>query len=161
MLAEKQIRYVVAGGVAVVLHGVPRVTMDLDIIVYLEEKNVLAFIRGMTEIGFLPKAPVKAEEFSDPVKRKQWIREKGMKVFSFYHPKEAMSLVDVFVEEPIEFSKLHTERVVVNIEGVPISVISKRHLKQLKADAGRPEDIADIKALRELDRIEKDHEKGI
>lgn len=154
MLAEKQIRYVVAGGVAVVLHGIPRSTMDLDIIVHLEEGNVLNFVQGMAEIGFLPKAPVKAEEFADPAKRENWIQEKGMKVFSFYHPKEMMSLVDVFVEEPIRFSDLYRDKVMANIGGIPITLISREHLKQLKKVAGRPEDIADLKALNKLEEIE-------
>ncbi|CAN5463223.1 hypothetical protein BH11BAC1_BH11BAC1_02030 [soil metagenome] len=37
------VRYVVCGGLAVNLHGVPRMTADIDIILGLEEVNLLQF----------------------------------------------------------------------------------------------------------------------
>ena len=39
ILNKKRVRYVVAGGIAVVLHGFARFTADLDIILHLEEEN--------------------------------------------------------------------------------------------------------------------------
>lgn len=144
MLEQRKIRYVVAGGVAVVLHGVPRATMDLDLIVHLDRENMSKFIQGMTQLGFLPKVPVNPEELADPQKRQTWMREK-----------EIMSLVDVFIQEPIAFAELENEKVIVTIEKVPISIVSKRHLKQLKKVAGREQDLADVQTLQELDEIEK------
>ena len=154
MLHEKEIRYVVAGGVATVLHGVVRLTMDLDLIVYLEMDNVLRFVQGMTELGYSPKAPVKAEEFADPAKRKSWIQEKGMKVFSFCDPKDPFKLVDVFVEEPIPFGQMEQEKIQVTVNETPIWIVSKRHLIQLKKIAGREQDVADIQALKRLEEME-------
>lgn len=43
-LADGKIEYLVAGGVAVNLHGVERSTADLDLIVHLAEENLLKFI---------------------------------------------------------------------------------------------------------------------
>ena len=39
-LNKKKVNYIIAGGVAVVLQGVERLTMDLDTAVSLEEENV-------------------------------------------------------------------------------------------------------------------------
>jgi hypothetical protein len=36
LLNEHEIRYVIVGGIAVILHGNPRLTADLDIIIDLE-----------------------------------------------------------------------------------------------------------------------------
>ncbi len=46
-LADARVDFVVAGGVAAVLHGVERVTMDLDLAVDLRPENVQAFLRVM------------------------------------------------------------------------------------------------------------------
>jgi len=36
LLEEHDVRYVIVGGIAVILHGTPRLTADLDIIIDLE-----------------------------------------------------------------------------------------------------------------------------
>jgi hypothetical protein len=51
-LDAASIRFVLVGGVAVVLHGVPRTTADLDLVIDLEEGNVRRFVGVMTELGF-------------------------------------------------------------------------------------------------------------
>ena len=43
-LNKGKVRYAVAGGVAVVLHGYIRFTADLDLIIHLEEKNIDKFL---------------------------------------------------------------------------------------------------------------------
>jgi len=55
-LDAASIRFVVVGGVAVILHGVPRSTADLDLVIDLEEGNVRRFIGVMAQLGFVPRA---------------------------------------------------------------------------------------------------------
>lgn len=50
-LEQRNIQYAVAGGVALVLHGVVRFTVDLDLIVDLERENLMRFILAMNELG--------------------------------------------------------------------------------------------------------------
>ena len=59
-LQKNKIRYAVAGGVALVLHGVVRFTADLDLIVDLEPVNLKRFVQAMTELGYRPRNPAKA-----------------------------------------------------------------------------------------------------
>lgn len=80
------VRYLVVGGVAVNLHGFVRMTADLDLIVALDPENLRAFLALMKSKGYKPKVPVPIEDFADPNKRKNWIIDKEMKVFSLYHP---------------------------------------------------------------------------
>ena len=49
------------------------------------------------------------------------------------------------------FSVIEKEVVWFEAGDVRIPVVSKEHLKQLKRIAGRPQDIADIEILEELD----------
>lgn len=152
-LMDRGIRYAVAGGVALVLHGVVRLTADLDLIIELTTDNISRFIAVMNDLGYKPKQPVKAEDLIEPENRKRWEEEKGMKVFSFFHPARPMNLIDVFINEPVGFDEIEKEVVVFESRDIRIPVISKRHLKILKMESKRPQDIADIAALDDLERI--------
>jgi len=153
-LKEDKIEYVVVGGLALVLHGVVRLTADLDLIVALKEDNINKFAKMMTRLGYKPKAPVPAEHLGDAEKRKKWLKEKNMKVFSFFHQKEHFKLVDVFVTEPIPFKELSKEKKNVKVNDISIPICSIGHLIELKEKAGRPQDVADIKALKKIKREE-------
>jgi len=153
-LQKNKIRYAIAGGVALVLHGVVRFTADLDLIVDLEPENLRRFVQVMTELGFRPRNPVKAEDFLAPAIRAVWKREKGMEVFSFVDPAQPMTLIDVFIEEKIPFREVMQEIVQMVAKGVTIPVVSLRHLKRLKQSAGRPQDLADIEAIEMLEKPE-------
>ncbi len=151
-LGERKVRYAVAGGVALVLHGAVRFTADLDLIVELSAENLNTFISAMNELGYKPRLPVKTEDFADPLTRENWIDEKGMKVFTFYHPEHQINQIDIFVKEPLKFDDIEKELVWIKARDVTIPVVSLTHLKILKKIAGRPQDIADISALEELEK---------
>jgi len=55
ILNEKNVRYVVIGGIALVLHGVLRMTVDLDLIIDLEEENIDRFLSAMKSLGYNQK----------------------------------------------------------------------------------------------------------
>jgi hypothetical protein len=152
MLQKKNVRHAVAGGVALVLHGVVRFTADLDLIVDLEQENLRRFIQAMNELGYRPRNPVQAEDFLDSANRDRWKREKGMEVFSFVDPAQPMTLVDIFIEEKIPFHEIEKDLVRISAKGITIPVVSARHLKRLKRAAGRPQDLADIEALEALEK---------
>ena len=135
-LQKNNIRYAVAGGVALVLHGVVRFTADLDLIVDLEQENLRRFIQAMTELGYRPRNPVNAGDFLDPSIRERWKREKDMEVFSFVDPSQPMTLVDVFVEEKIPFQEVMQEIVQMEARGITIPVMKRE--QQKKPFAFRP-----------------------
>ncbi|MBI4007026.1 MAG: hypothetical protein HY354_00845 [Planctomycetes bacterium] len=152
-LNDRKVHYVVVGGVALVLHGVVRLTADLDLMVEMTQENLTKFISALKELGYRPKPPVQAEEFIDPANRKRWKDEKGMQVFSFYHPQMKNRLIDVFVDEPIDYGEIERDKKIMTAKGIRIPVISKEHLKRLKSISGRPQDLADIDALDELEML--------
>jgi len=151
-LNKSGVDYVVVGGVALVLHGVVRLTADLDLMVHLEEGNLSKFVDIMNELGYRPKAPVKSEEFINAKTRATWINEKNMKVFSFFHPERPIHLVDVFVEEPVDYNVIRSDAVTIMSGSVSIPVVSVKNLIKLKEISNRPQDIADIAALREIEK---------
>jgi hypothetical protein len=149
-LEAERVRYLVVGGVAVVLHGHPRFTADLDLIVALDSENALAAIRALATLGYRPRAPVPAEQFADADIRRSWIEEKGLTVFSLWSPQHPATDVDLFVEEPLEFDISHARGVCVDLGTTRTTVVSIKDLIELKRRAGRPRDFEDIAALEAI-----------
>lgn len=146
-LNRAQIRYVVVGGFATVLHGHARLTADIDIVIDLSPEQSRRAVETLTALGFRPRAPVDALAFADPAVRRQWISEKGMQVFSLWDPANPMREVDLFVEHPMDFEDLWRSADVIDLNGTVVRIASIPHLIRLKRLAGRPQDLADIEAL--------------
>ncbi len=53
-LNDSGVRYVVVGGLAVVLHGHPRLTVDVDLVVDFDEDQALRAIDTLVGIGLRP-----------------------------------------------------------------------------------------------------------
>ena len=154
-LNKAKVKYVVAGGAAVVLYGYTRFTQDLDLIVLLEENNLKKFYEALKAIHYSPKVPVAKEQFSDSKQRQQWKKQKGMIVFSFVDQNPPFQMVDMFVDEPIKFEELYKHKKDVRVEGIKIPLIAIDHLLKLKKKAGRDKDLDDIVQLNEIKRINK------
>jgi hypothetical protein len=144
------VRYVVVGGVAVVLHGHPRLTADLDLAVDLAPGEARRAVDVLLGLGLRPRAPVEASHFADPATRARWIAERVMRVFSLQDPDDPLRVVDLFVENPIDFEGLWTRSEVVDLSGTTARVASIPDLIGLKRLAGRPEDLLDIEALEAI-----------
>ena len=158
-LNKKRVRYLVVGGIAVNLHGFPRVTGDLDIMLDLNDgKSVNGFVEVVKVLGFKPKIPVKVDDFAILSKRKSWIEEKNMKVFSVYNPSQEIEHIDVLIENLIDFDKAYKTREIVNAGNLKVPVVSIDDLIKLKKISGRKRDEIDIAALKEI-KIVKDEKK--
>jgi len=80
-LEARKLRYVVVGGLALVLHGVDRLTADIDLAVDLAPEAAAILIATLLAAGYRPAAPVDARLFADPATRAAWRRERGMQAF--------------------------------------------------------------------------------
>jgi len=149
------IRYVVVGGLATVLHGYARLTADVDLILDLAPEQALRAMELFRSLGLRPRAPVDIMDFARPEQRKIWAEEKGMRVFTLFDPAQPMREVDLFVESPVEFDEMWRDSVVMDLGETTARVASIPHLIQLKRLAGRPQDLLDIEALEEILRLRK------
>lgn len=152
-LATGRVKYLVIGGIAVNLHGFERPTGDLDILLSLKKIDLDKFIQIIKRIGWQPRAPVPLEDFADPKKRKSWIKEKGMKVFSIFNPKHPLEHIDIMIENYIDFEKAYKGREIITAKKIRIPVISIPDLIRLKKIAGRVRDKLDIEGLKEIERF--------
>lgn len=153
ILNKAQVKYVVAGGVAVVMHGYRRFTQDLDLIVYLEKRNLEKLFDALINAGYLPKVPVTREQFSDDEIRNSWKKTKGMIVFSFVQKNPPFNLIDMFVDESIIFDEVYKQRVETKIGQIKVPILSIDHLIKLKKKAGRGKDLDDIVQLKAIKKM--------
>lgn len=151
-LDESNVRFVVVGGVAVVLQGYARLTADIDLVIDLDESNVRRTIDALTARGLRPVLPVNALDFADPAKRAEWIETKNLQVFSMRDERNPLLTVDLFAREPIPFEELWSRADSVTLAGRTIRVASIEDLIRMKRAAARPQDSADIVELETIAR---------
>lgn len=151
-VARSGARYLVVGGVAVVLHGYPRFTADLDLAVQLDSANVKRLLRALEDLGYRPRAPVDAAKFAEEQSREEWIREKGLTVFSLWSPRFPTTEIDLFVREPFDFDRAHQRALHADLDGTIVTVAGIPDLIALKRVSGRPRDLEDIAALEAIER---------
>lgn len=149
-LNAANVRYVVVGGFAALLHGNNRATADLDLVLDLVPSESSRAIKALQSIGMQPRIPVDPLLFSDPVQRESWYRDKNMLVFTMLDPQAPAVVLDLFVREPMPFAALLADVVIVPLDGVQVPVCSIDHLIEMKMRSGRPHDLQDIENLRVL-----------
>jgi predicted nucleotidyltransferase len=148
-LTDGGVRFVVAGGVAVVLHGIERTTMDLDIALELSPENVSLFRDAMDALGLRPLVPVPIDALSDPEMVRVMVEEKHAIVFMLADPRMPLRKVDVFLTEQLSYGNLSADSVPVEIPGIPLRIVSLERLLALKraVDPPRDKDLFDIRAI--------------
>lgn len=147
------VRYVVVGAVAINLHGVPRMTADLDLMVDIADSNLRTFVQTMTALGYRPRVPVEAAEILDPVKRREWKDTKSMIVFTWLHPERPYEEVDMFLDNPIDFGTAYANRKAVLVGDFAVPLAGVSDLIALKSLSNREQDRSDIEALRQIQRL--------
>jgi len=151
LLNEHDVRYVIIGGIAVILHGSPRLTADLDIAIDLEPVAAHRAIKALQEAGFIAEIPVDIRQFADETVRRRWIVEKQMKALSLHDRAVPPTVIDILAENPIAFDDLYRRAKEVSLDELTLRIASIPDLIALKRLSGRPEDLRDITELEKLD----------
>jgi hypothetical protein len=149
VLNQADVRYLVAGGLAVNAHGYLRYTKDADLVLQLNTSNIVHAFDALAELGYKPSVPITAKQFANEDLRKSWIRDKGMTVLQLWSDRHIETPIDLFVAEPFEFDREYDNALVKALYGTTrVRFVSLPTLLRLKSSAGRAQDLADIDNLR-------------
>ena len=149
-LNDNKIRYIVAGGLAVNLHGIPRLTYDVDLLVDMEEENLKRLLKLLKSLGFKPKVPVNISDFADPEKRNDWIKNKNMKAFCLVNEKFEIRELDIIINTPVSYESAEKSIVYKKLYDIEIPTVGLNELIKMKKNTGRLQDESDIKHLKRL-----------
>ena len=132
-LNDHNVRYLVVGGYAVAFHGHPRFTKDIDIWVWIDEKNALNIVKALNQFGFASLG-LTADDFLEP----------GIIVQLGYPPNRIDLITGL---KGVEFSVCYDSRIETTIDGATLPFIDLESLKKNKKAVGRFQDLADLEAL--------------
>jgi hypothetical protein len=156
-LNEAHVRYLIVGGLAVAAHGYARLTLDVDLVVHLDEANVVSALDALRLLNYKPIIPVSAQDFASPEKRSEWTERKQMVVFSMRSDDHPYTPIDIFLKEPFDFEMEYARAFIGDIApGVSTRFVALDTLIRMKEAVSRPKDQEDVRQLRLLKDADSD-----
>lgn len=144
VLANANIPYAVVGGYAVALHGAVRGTIDIDIVIKWNLKNLENLEKTLKKLGLLSRIPIDAISMFQF--RKEYIENRNLIAWNFYDPQNSINQVNLIINYDLTNAKVKTIQTFYG----KIIILSKEDLIEMKKASGRPQDLEDVKALEEL-----------
>ncbi len=137
ILYETEVRYLVAGGYAVIHHSQPRYTKDLDIWIEPSPENAKKLMLAFSRFG-IPLLSLTEQDFTSP----------GIQLNVGVAPCE----IDFLTSIPgLDFDTAWTNRVESTEDDFKIYYLGKADLITAKQTSGRLQDLADIDELHRAD----------
>ena len=133
LLNKNSVKYLIVGGYAVAFHGHPRYTKDIDIWILVDDTNAENIIKTLIEFGF-----------NLPGLSKDDFLKKGNVIQLGYPPNRIDLLTEV---SGLDFDLCYPEKVVKEIDKIPLNFIDLQNLKINKKASGRYQDLADLENL--------------
>ena len=131
-LQRHKVRYVVIGGIAAVLHGVPRATFDLDILIDANHDNAKKLLDALLEAKLGTAAMTTAEE----------LLSQEITIF-----KDRVR-IDVQTSTPgLKFEEAWKRRETMEYQNQQFFIASREDLIASKRASGRPVDLEDVRLL--------------
>ena len=137
-LNDYGVKYLIAGGYAVMYHTEPRFTKDIDIWVEPTISNAKKLWKALAEFG-APLEKVTIDDFCN----KELIYQIGV----------APTRIDIMMDIPgVEFEKAWQNRIQSKYGEIPIFIMSLNDLIKAKKTAGRDQDLLDLKRLQSVQK---------
>lgn len=149
-LDDNKIHYMLVGGLAMNLYGVPRSTMDVDIVLAMNQDNLKAFLGMAKKLHLTPVAPVPMEDLLHPAVRQSWVKDKGMVAFGLRPSDPSAPTVDILIDPPLDVEAALRRVKWQEVGGCRVPLAAVEDMIHLKEAAGRTQDRADIEHLKRL-----------
>lgn len=138
---KAKLKYAIVGGYAMALHGLVRATMDVDIVLSLRQDDYERAEKSLKSIDLQSRLPIRAQ---DVIKmREEYIENRNLIAWSFVDFNNPSRQVDILITKDLRDMDI----VKISVGGRKIPVASLRELLKMKIEAGRPQDMIDIKNI--------------
>jgi predicted nucleotidyltransferase len=148
-LVDHDVEFLVIGGIAVILHGHTRTTVDVDIVPSPDAANISRLASALKQ---LDAAAVDDRGNRIPI---DFEHPEGLSVGNYFLTTRAggLDLLNGPRPDLLRFRRLAERAETVRLGGLPLKVIGLDDLIAMKREAGRDKDLRDIAALTELQRL--------
>lgn len=137
LLDKNEVRYLVVGGYALAAHGRPRYTDDFDVWVEPTPENAKRVLTTLDDFGFV-SLDVRVEDLTMP----------GMVIQLGYPP----ARIDLLTQpEGVTFEECYPNRAMLKFGGLTLPFLNVPDLIRNKRASARPQDLADVAALEDLE----------
>ncbi len=133
LLNARGVNYVIVGGHAMAHHGAPRLTGDLDILIWRSPENAKRVLHALAEFGF-GSLQISENDLTDD----DTIIQLG------FSPGRVDILTSI---SGVSNEEVFAEKVAGEFKGVPVYYVGKSQFISNKKAVGRLRDLADINAV--------------
>lgn len=138
---NRNVKYLVIGGYAVMIHSQPRATKDLDVLLGPGIENAEAAYAALADFG----APLEGLRPTDLIEPD-----------TFFRMGTPPLMVDIlFGIKGVDFDSAWERRMEIDVDNRKVSIISSDDLIQSKLAAGRPMDLLDVDAIRQTQQLQE------
>jgi hypothetical protein len=132
-LSKENVKFILVGAYALAVHGYPRSTGDIDLWIMPEKSNAEALMRALIRFG-APVDAISADDFQ--------VENNVFQIGIAPRRVDIISSLDSLV-----FGEAFVHSVLIEIDSIPVHVLSIPDLIRNKRAAGRTKDIADAEML--------------
>ena len=157
LLARHEVRFLVAGGIAVQAHGYVRTTLDVDIIPRPDEQNMGRLAEALVDLeasAIDDRGRLLKLELSHPASL-------ALGNYFLVTRHGALDLFNGPRPDLKRYQRLNDAAIEIDLGGFAVRVVGKDDLIRMKREAGREKDLADIAALTDMERLaQEERERG-
>jgi hypothetical protein len=137
IFTDAEVRYLLVGAYAMGVHGHPRATGDIDLLVEPSAENSKRVYAALVEFG-APTEELTERTFSEP----DVVFQIGV----------APRRIDIVTSiDGVAFEPAYREHHLAEIGDIEVPCLSRDHLIQNKRSTGRPQDVVDADTLEQFD----------
>jgi len=149
-LNNYNVRYLLCGGMAVNLYGIPRMTADVDLLIEWDAENVNSFEKAIGENGYKPSVVFQLKNLISSEVRINMRRDKNLIAYSFSSDSIRTFSLDVVIDLPLDFKVCWERREVRRFSDVDVNLLSVNDLICMKELANREQDKIDVVNLKQF-----------
>lgn len=149
-LSLQKVKYLLCGGLAVNIYGIPRMTADIDLLIDFTTENLSRFETVVETLQYQAMLHIKINSFVSSAERRKAIEEKNLIAYSYFNNFSSTMNLNVLIDVPLKFEDMWDLTEIREAEGIEINLVSLEDLIKLKQYANRKQDNDDIILLSKL-----------
>ncbi|MCB4792339.1 MAG: nucleotidyl transferase AbiEii/AbiGii toxin family protein [Elusimicrobia bacterium] len=141
LLNKNRVRYCIVGAFAVGIHGRPRYTKDMDILVEPNRDNGKKVIKALIDFGF--------KELANQLNESDFEKKDNIVQIG----QEPIRVDLIMSIKGVSFSKVWQNRKILDYYGQKVNYIGYNELVKSKEKTGRSIDLIDVENLRKIRKL--------